>query len=396
MTLDERARQASRAVHVAVEGVSPNPLPSRRVIAARRAAIALVLIAIVSFFSNLVLDNLLANLRVETADQPPSEVKEETSGEDGKSDSSAPVPVSSVAPGQAGGTSSSGPKTSSKDSRPGGSLPAGPAPQRSEIAFIRRGEIHLMDADGSNVRKLRAGAGPGWSPDGKSIAFHDHWQEGGDVQLINADGSGYQNLRARGFSPSWSPNGDQLAFSRECDEQGPECGIGVVGRDGTGDRRLGNGTDPDWGPDGRIIFTDGMPTGACYHQQGVVVSCGLPLWVMNPDGSGRTRLPVDRAVAPTWSHDGRKIAYYTPTDGVFIANSDGTGIVKVAPAGYEEPSWSPDSLWLAVTGYTTNPDMCAPGRACQHNIYLRGIDGSSEKRLTNSNNDTSPAFSPRR
>jgi Tol biopolymer transport system component len=306
--------------------------------------------------------------------------------------------------------------STTKGSQSAKSLPEGTIPRGFEIAFnghcgepSRNWDICLMNADGSDLRKLREGPAeePEWSPDASFIAFTDNHRFGGDIHLMNYDGSSLQNLRARGSSPSWSPDGGWLAFNRECDAQfggpcqepdgskkdcGPECGIGVVSRDGTGVRRLGNGISPDWGPDGRIVFSDGTcnarPT-LGYGPGGL--QCTFPIWVMNPDGSGRTRLPVHEAISPTWSQDGRRIAYYTET-GVFIANSDGTGIVKVAPEGYVDPSWSPDGRWLAVTGWTvTHQEICG---GC-HNIYLRGIDGSSERRLTSSNNDVFPAFSPR-
>jgi Tol biopolymer transport system component len=228
---------------------------------------------------------------------------------------------------------------------------------------------------------------------------------------MNSDGSGVQNLHARGSSPTWSPDGGQLAFNWECDAQfggpcespdgcekdcGPECGIGVVARDGTGVRRLRNGIWPDWGPDGRIVFGDGTPNGPCSYYGSITLGddplrCTLPIWFMNPDGSGRTRLPVDKAVSPTWSHDGRRIAYQTATEGIFIANSDGTGIKKVAPAGYTQPSWSPDGLWLALNGY--KPPF--GNYADNGSIYLRAIDGSAERRLTPGPYDFLPAFSPR-
>ena len=411
MNLDERAQHASRGVHTAVEGVSANPLPSRRVIAARRAAVALVLVAVAGYLSNQVLDNL-ASLRVETADQPPPEVTEERSGEeDGRSDSLAPGPVTNV-PGRGGGASSSGAPGSSKDSPSGGNLP-GTISRELEIAFNRGSDIYLMNADGSNLRELRAGAGAGWSPDGKRIAFSDNNNyAGGDLRSINANGSDSQSLGARGTLPTWSPDGDRLAFNWPCDEHagrpcspdqpelacGPECGMGIVARDGAGIRRLGTGLWPDWGPNGRIIFGDGMPpnepcdyattfgafAGDFRVQQ---PACALPIWVMNPDGSGRTRLPVDRAIKPTWSPDGRKIAYYTDEGGVFIANSDGTGIMNVAPARYMHPSWSPDGLWLAMSLSTDGWD--------QRRIYVRAIDGSNERQLTSGPSDTLPAFSPR-
>lgn len=416
MKLDERAQRASRAVHVAVEDVSPSPLPSRRAIAARRAAIALVLVAIVGYFSNQLLDNL-ASLRVETADQPPSEVKKEGSrDEDGKSDSLAPGPVSSVGPSRTGGTSSPGSRGSSKDSGPGGSLPAGMIPQGSEIAFNRGSDIYLMHGDGTGPRKLSSGVAPAWSPDGKRVAFSDNNDyAGGDLRSVNVDGSDSLSLSARGTFPSWAPDGERLAFNWPCDEQagrpcspeqpelacGPECGIGIVARDGTGVRRLGTGLWPDWAPSGRIIFTDGVAEEPCEYQTTFATfagdvrvqqpECELPVWVMNADGSGRTRLPIDKAISPTWSRDGRRIAYYTETAGVFIANSDGSGIVKVAPADYNymHPSWSPDGLWLALARRTTGYGSTS--------IYVRAIDGSGEKQLTPApGNDALPAFSPQR
>jgi Tol biopolymer transport system component len=308
-----------------------------------------------------------------------------------------------------------------KGSRSTGGLPEGTIPQGFEIAFTRCCEgqqntsIYLMNEDGSDNRMLRAGVEPGWSPDGKIIAFTDVNRARG-LALMNADGSGLQNLPLRGFSPTWSPDGGQLAFAWDCHNHqsgeacsaegfwptdpvqdcGPECGIGVVARDGTGVRHLGDGIWPDWGPDGRIMFADGVPTGSCYYDGGTgwgmtEKQCELPIWVMNHDGSGRTRFPIDKAIRPTWSSDGRKIAYSTAAGDIFIANSDGHGVVKVASGGayWSQPSWSPDSLWLALRGSTPSG---------YSSIYLRRIDGSAERRLTSRGgvSDYVPAFSPRR
>jgi Tol biopolymer transport system component len=377
----------------------------------RRMAQALAGVALI-FIALLAAPGLLRQFRiqqVETADDPKTEQSDVPLPEGGKTDSDSGSGLQPPSSSGGGGRAPGGSEGSSKDSRSGGSLPAATIPRGFEIAFncggpsAAPGDICLMNAEGSDRRKLRAGPAwlPEWSPDASLIAFFNN---NGDIQFMKSDGSGLQNLPAKGSGPTWSPDGGQLAFNWECDAQhggpcelpdgskkdcGPECGIGVVARDGTGVRRLGNGIWPDWGPDGRIVFGDGTPTGPWG---------ALPIWVMNHDGSGRTKLPIDSAISPTWSHDGRRIAYFTDTDGVFIANSDGTGIKKVAPAGYEDPSWSPDGLWLALTRYTDGVDgMCSTYPVgCSHNIYLRGIDGSSERRLTSSGNDLHPAFSPRR
>ena len=55
--------------------------------------------------------------------------------------------------------------------------------------------IHVMDSDGSNVRKLPIeGTEPSWSPDCSKIVFAGPAVR---IQIINADGSGLRTLTRR-------------------------------------------------------------------------------------------------------------------------------------------------------------------------------------------------------
>jgi hypothetical protein len=78
------------------------------------------------------------------------------------------------------------------------------------------GDIYIMNADGSGLRRLTYGFDPAFSPDGNQVAFA-RWDEPRGLWVINADGSGERLLiganRAR--SPAWSPDGRAIVFERE-------------------------------------------------------------------------------------------------------------------------------------------------------------------------------------
>lgn len=88
----------------------------------------------------------------------------------------------------------------------------------SPLIFCGLAGIFLMDADGTNVRRLTNPSlrpwGPAWSPDGTHIAFFNQPGGPGALYVVNVDGSGLTKLADIGggdlarflpASPSWSP-----------------------------------------------------------------------------------------------------------------------------------------------------------------------------------------------
>jgi dipeptidyl aminopeptidase/acylaminoacyl peptidase len=130
-----------------------------------------------------------------------------------------------------------------------------------------RPEIYVMQADGRNPHVLAGNAaGAVWSPDGGRIAFasfrdrngeicyEDECAYMGELYVADADGSNPTRLtRNRGDdrAPGWSPDGRRIAFASN--RNSPHFGgyeIYAIGWDGSCLTWLTNGSpasgDPDW------------------------------------------------------------------------------------------------------------------------------------------------------
>jgi Tol biopolymer transport system component len=221
------------------------------------------------------------------------------------------------------------------------------------------------------------------------IAFSNY----GDLRVVNPDGSGHASVLAAtpgehvsDYDPEWSPNGRKIvsvsdpAGCCEC------CEIYVTNVSDSQRTRLTNTPEgengyrivgsPTWSPDGRKIAFVSL------HDRKNPDDHRTDIWVMKADGSAKTNITDTLRTtegAPAWSPDGKRIAFvrYTgpdelPTANVYVMNPNGTGETKLTSAGTSGTalSWSPDGTKIAFTR--------------SNEIYTMRADGTHQRKIATS------------
>src|SRR5437867_3221431 len=234
------------------------------------------------------------------------------------------------------------------------------SPSGSAIAFASRRngdfEIYVMNADGSSLRRLTQAHGddidPAWSHDGRRIAFTSSRDGRKQIYVMNADGSGAHrltNVSEGGSLPSWSPDGRTIAFTRNAD-------LYVMQSDGTGSHQLTHTSESSgasWSPDGKqIVFRSNRDA---HFQLFVVDAAGKETRKLTQDPPGYVGPPWHDSSEPSWSPDGKKIAFRKVVDDlgnnmkIFIMDADSTHPRRIThnPAVDRNPTWSPDGRRIA-------------------------------------------------
>ena len=225
---------------------------------------------------------------------------------------------------------------------------------------------------------------PIWSPDGTMIAFQSK-RDGplSQVFVMNADGSNKRRLSdGNGFAgqPSWSPDSKMVAYvSGEQQTAGAAREVFTIAVDGGTPTRItdtgGSFGNPIWSPDGESI--------ACVQ---LVGDRDYKLLLMNVDGSNVRTLDEGQVIkAPAFSPAGDAIVYYTVSNvgsDVTIYNIETertTGVTKSQGDNYS-PIWSPDGSRLAWAS--------TPGNA-PHKIVVGMRDGTDRLTVSSGEGDNS-------
>lgn len=273
-------------------------------------------------------------------------------------------------------------------------VPDGPPPDGGalspKIVFVAGGDIHVMDPDGSNDQNLTNTVGvsedqPAWSPDKTKIAFHSNADDDGEIYVMNADGSNVVRLTVElgenDAEPAWSPDGTRIAFASRRDHV--ISSIYVMNADGSDVVRVTNAPPasddwPAWSPDGaKLAFSTNE-------------AVNLHIAIVDVAGTNRTRVTpnTESAQMPAWSPDGTQIAFSLvgAAAQIFAIAPDGTGQHQITAASNqaeEHPAWSRDGSRLVF-------DRNIGG---QTHVLSIGADGTGELDLAGpAGAPTDPAF----
>jgi Tol biopolymer transport system component len=252
-----------------------------------------------------------------------------------------------------------------------------------KIAFQTRtgGDIYVINADGSALRRVATGLDPAFSPDGTRLAYA-RWDAPHGVFVLDLATGQEQRVASanRPRSPTWSDDGSKLVFAHSTrDYVCLETPLGCY--DEATIRQVFGGQDCMDTPQGRFCISD--------FPERRVEDTGLAQVTM-ADRGWLDLLSGPTAQSPAW-RPGENTVLFRSKVGlqVFAPGGEVRSLVENVELG--SPAWSPDGQRIAAQIYLHD----------HADIFLLDASGKTQKRLTappqgykRAPNNVAPAWSP--
>jgi len=215
-------------------------------------------------------------------------------------------------------------------------------------------DIVVVASPNSKPKRLIEGLNPTWSPAGDKIAYCVREERGfGQVQLINADGSGHTqltHLKGGACPTDWSHDGEKIvliAYGAKTPS------IFVMSKNGENVTQITAGYGARWSPNGKqLVF--------CRPAEGRGASDSI--WIANADGTEATKVIEDNSqvLEVAWFPDGKSIVFSSEREhkhrsALFRVNVDGTGLEAIAVGKQLSlffPVPSPDGAQIVADAYS--------------------------------------------